>query len=265
LSHSTAMVDMIDDAIDFLSFDPETLKLQLIQLGERHVTYGVNPDYFPTMAKAIQHAMSAVLGDDFSLEHRKAWTVVLDFMISEMIVGVEKKTQSRHERAFEYTFDTETTHTADNINYNNVMDVTMSWARLKEIENYKDVAGESIFLSIFELRPEARTLFSFGASEIIKSNPQFWKHAHTMVDMIDCAVAFLGPDLEPLEEDLLELGRRHVGYGVTPEYLPTMGYALFITLEKMLGNKFQKSDKESWQCVFQFIISKMIVGIQQAS
>lgn len=57
-------------------------------------------------------------------------------------------------------------------------------------------------------------MFNFSATEDIKANPSFHHHASTMVDMIDMAVSFLGPDLEPLEEDLQQVGRRHIGYGV---------------------------------------------------
>jgi len=57
-----------------------------------------------------------------------------------------------------------------------------------------------------------------------------------MVDMIDCAVAFLGPDLDPLEEQLITLRKRHVKYGVKPQYLSVMGQSVLFVLQQMQLN-----------------------------
>jgi len=259
------MVDMIDDAVEYLTEDEDQLVHDLQALGGRHLAYGVDKALFSVMGKAIEHAMSTVLGNGYTKDHRKSWRLVFKFMVEKMADGYEIKKNSVEKKRFTAEFDTATTHTADNINYGDVMDVTLSWSTAKETENFKNVAGETIFLTVFEVEPAARALFNFGDNEIIKSNPAFWKHAHTMVDMIDCAVAFLGPDLEPLEEDLIELGGRHVAYRVEPQFLPVMGIAVFTALDKILGDRFDEKAQESWQKIFQFMISKMIVGIQQHS
>jgi len=116
--------------------------------------------------------------------------------------------------------------------------------------------------SVFELEPKARKLFNFTDDEVIKENPKFLMHAHTMVDMIDMAVGFLGPDLDPLKEDLLELGKRHIGYGVQAEYLPIMERAVMHALEEILDDGFTKSDRNAWQVVFHFMITHMVEGIK---
>lgn len=77
------------------------------------------------------------------------------------------------------------------------MNVTLSWDSLKTIPNYQDVAGDYIFNEIFELDPNIRVIFGYDLNEHVPANPKFWTHARAMVEMIDCAVAFLGPDLEP--------------------------------------------------------------------
>jgi len=106
-------------------------------------------------------------------------------------------------------------------------------------------------------------MFGFGEKEDIKKNPKFEVHAKAMVDMIDMAVGFLGPDLDPLTEDLHELGKRHVGYGVEAEYLPTMERAVMYALEEVLGDQFSREDRKSWQVVFHFMIGNMVEGIKQ--
>ena len=91
--------------------------------------------------------------------------------------------------------------------------------------------------SIFELEPKARSLFNFTTDEDYKVNPKFYQQAHMIVDMMDMAVGFLGPDLDPLKDDLVDLGKRHVGYGVTSDYLPIMERGVMYALEEVLDDK----------------------------
>lgn len=150
------------------------------------------------------------------------------------------------------------------ISYSSVMDVTTSWDRLKTVKDYKAQAGKLIFSRLFELEPSARKLFKFTADEDIEKNPKFSVHANQMVDMIDCAVSFLGPDLEPLVDDLIMLGQRHVAYGVQPKYLPVMEKAVVYALEELLGDaKFTREHRNSWQVVFYFMVMQMTQGMEK--
>jgi len=74
------------------------------------------------------------------------------------------------------------------VSYNTVMDVTMSWDKLKQTANYQDVAGELIFLRVFELEPKAREMFDIDEDEDVKLNSKFVTQSRAMVDMIDMAV-----------------------------------------------------------------------------
>jgi hemoglobin-like flavoprotein len=152
---------------------------------------------------------------------------------------------------------------ANNISYATVMDVTSSWDTLKMVKDYKVKSGDLIFSRVLELEPEARTLFNFSAKEDVRSNPKFAFHADQMVSMIDTAVAFLGPDLEPLEEDLHALGRRHIRYGVPAKFLPTMEKAVVYTMEELLGDKFTRTMRNSWQVVIYFMVQAMVAGMEE--
>ena len=83
-----------------------------------------------------------------------------------------------------------------------------------------------------------------------------------MVNMIDCAVGFLGPDMDPLREDLEALGKRHMKYNVQPKDLPTMEKAVVFALEEMMGPKFTREDRRAWEIVFQFMVKAMITGME---
>ena len=68
--------------------------------------------------------------------------------------------------------------------------------------------------------------------DIVKS-VRFQKHAKYFIQMIDKALGMLGPDIELLTEILLDLGAKHVGYGVRPEFFPSMGRSLIDAIQKV--------------------------------
>jgi hypothetical protein len=150
-----------------------------------------------------------------------------------------------------------------------------------------DYGHSYTFFSLLELDPSARSLFGFKDLEDLHQNPKYAVHANSIVDMIDTgtcfssfsnafdsisshppsplAVSFLGPDLDPLEEDLHQLGRRHFHYGVEAKSLPLMEKSLIYMLEELLGDRFTRNDRNSWQVIFYFIMLEMSKGMSQKS
>jgi len=97
-----------------------------------------------------------------------------------------------------------------------------------------------------------------NCEKVLKS-PRFVKHAKYFIQMIDKALSMLGPDIEILTEILMELGEKHVRYGVKPEYFPGMGRALIETVEEHLGKKDFTSDvKADWVEVYGALSYDMI-------
>jgi hemoglobin-like flavoprotein len=69
----------------------------------------------------------------------------------------------------------------------------------------------------------------------------------------------LGPDIEMLTDILLELGKKHVSYGVKPEYFPSMGKSLIMAIEKTLGkDNFDADTKDCWVEVYGALSYDMI-------
>jgi hypothetical protein len=71
------------------------------------------------------------------------------------------------------------------------------------------------------MEPEAQLIFGFPKemnpnSDAELKSLRFVKHAEFFIQMIDKALSMLGPDIELLTEILLELGEKHVRYGVKP-------------------------------------------------
>jgi hypothetical protein len=113
-----------------------------------------------------------------------------------------------------------------------------------------------------ELEPRAMKVLGFELGEDFRANPRFEERAKTMVDMVDLAVGFLGPDMEALEEEVKVLGVRHIKYGVAPEFLPVMGKALLFSLRKILKEKLTADDFVAWQVIFDFIVLHMTKGVK---
>ena len=59
----------------------------------------------------------------------------------------------------------------------------------------------------------------------------------------------------------MDLGKRHVAYGVKLEFLPIMERAVLHAMEEMLAKKFTSKDRKSWELVFHFMITNMIKGM----
>ena len=131
------------------------------------------------------------------------------------------------------------------------------------VVNPKEPADKSALLPnrIFEFDTELMKLFKFDKADL-KANTKFRVHADSMVDMMDMAISLLGPDLDPLAEDLVELGKRHIAYGVKLEFLPIMERAVLHAMDEMLTSNFTSKDRRSWQLVFHFMITNMVKGMQ---
>jgi hemoglobin-like flavoprotein len=85
-------------------------------------------------------------------------------------------------------------------------------------------------------------------------------HATFLIQMIHKTVDLLGVDNEQLTENMVELGKKHVAYGVKPEYFPFMTEALLVMLKQMLQHRFTETDKEAWENVLAVLIADMVKG-----
>ena len=116
----------------------------------------------------------------------------------------------------------------------------------------------------FSLEPQAQLIFGFDASmdptsDAVLKSSRFVKHAEYFIQMIDRALSMLGPDIELLTEILMELGEKHVRYGVKPEYFPSMGRALIDAVSSNLGKDVFTSDvKADWVEVYGALSYDMI-------
>jgi hemoglobin-like flavoprotein len=137
------------------------------------------------------------------------------------------------------------------ISYTTINHVIESWEAMKRTKNYEVVSGTKLFQRLFDKCPQAKILFGFPinidvtSAELLTSK-RFLAHAAYLLEMIDAALNMLGPDIELLTDIMLELGEKHIRYGVKPEMFPIMEEALICMLEDALGTEFTADMKEAW-------------------
>jgi len=118
--------------------------------------------------------------------------------------------------------------------------------------------------SLFKVNRKVKLLFGFPldmdpTSLDIKQSKQFLVHATSFVEMIDTVVNMLGPDMDMLTEALLEIGAKHMRYGVKPEMYADMGNSLIHVLEQLIPDEMGHEDtKQAWLETYQTITHDMI-------
>jgi len=138
------------------------------------------------------------------------------------------------------------------INYAMASRVINSWDRqILQIPDWATITGESFLRHIFRIEPKTITLFDFPADTkwddpALRQNDKFMKKAIKLIKAIDMAVSFLGPDLEPLEEQLYRLGWQHIAMKALPPHWPLVGDALLAVFDDCMIGGFKDADREAW-------------------
>ena len=99
---------------------------------------------------------------------------------------------------------------------------------------------------LFEIAPAVKPLFKGDMQEQGRKLMQIIGHCVAGLDQLDGLVPVVR-----------ELGRKHVGYGVTDGDYASVGSALLWTLEQGLGPAFTPDVKAAWAAVYQVLASTM--------
>ena len=113
--------------------------------------------------------------------------------------------------------------------------VAMVQESFKKVVPIAGTAADLFYGRLFEIAPEVRALFPEDLKEQKKK----------LIGMLATAVTNLH-QVDKILTAVEDLGRRHVGYGVTAQQYEPVGAALLWTLEKGLGNDVTPPVKEAW-------------------
>jgi hemoglobin-like flavoprotein len=70
--------------------DPENILPAIQALGERHISYGVKPEYYPLAKEAYLWALEKHLTQDFTPELKEAWGTAYEALIEVMAKTVHE-------------------------------------------------------------------------------------------------------------------------------------------------------------------------------
>jgi hemoglobin-like flavoprotein len=150
------------------------------------------------------------------------------------------------------------------MSYSTISCVIENWEDLRQTKDYEVVAGGILFQRLFTKCPQAKVVFGFPldadpTSTELTQSKRFKMHSSYFIQMIDTALGMLGPDIELLTEIMLELGQKHVRYGVKPEMFPIMGEVLIVTLQQVLPkHKMNDVHVAAWKEVYHELSADMI-------
>ena len=116
----------------------------------------------------------------------------------------------------------------------------------KLVEPIAPQAADIFYDRLFTIAPQVRGLFPNDLS----------KQKEKLMSMLTTAVSNLH-QVEKILPAVQDLGRRHVGYGVTTEHYQPVGEALIYTLEKGLGPAFTPAVKDAWIATYTTLATVM--------
>ncbi len=116
----------------------------------------------------------------------------------------------------------------------------------KKVEPIAAQAADMFYDRLFQIAPHLRPLFPDDLS----------RQKEKLMTMLAAAVTNLH-QVEKIIPAVQDLGRRHVGYGVTPDHYKPVGEALIWTLEKGLGSAFTPALKDAWVAAYATLSSVM--------
>jgi hemoglobin-like flavoprotein len=123
--------------------------------------------------------------------------------------------------------------------------IKKSWSLIMKIDAV--VAGDIFYGKLFLENPELRKMFPGNMED------QYRK----LFDMLDTIVARL-EKIDELKGDIVDMAKRHEGYGVKPEHYNMVGVALLWTLQKGLGTEWTDEIKSAWINCYAILSGTMI-------
>jgi hypothetical protein len=88
LIHGRRVVSMIHGTFGLLGPDVDLLEDFLFDLGHRHQSYGVKPEYFQYLGQAFQEVLKDILGDLWTDQIDVAWETVFHEITTEITKSI---------------------------------------------------------------------------------------------------------------------------------------------------------------------------------
>ena len=123
--------------------------------------------------------------------------------------------------------------------------VKSSWGPFRRID--PKLVGDVFYSKLFMEHPGLRRLFPKDMDE------QYLK----LLAMVNLIVGRLN-QLDKLTDDISDMARRHVSYGVKAEHYTAVGDALLWTLEQGMGRDWVPEVQQAWAACYSVLADTMI-------
>jgi hemoglobin-like flavoprotein len=127
------------------------------------------------------------------------------------------------------------------------MDTTLLKQSFDLVAPQKEAFAEAFYNRLFTLYPQTKPLFAKADMKRQQSSLMA-----TLAAVVKGVIN--GDNVTPVIE---QLGVRHNGYGVKPEYYPMVGQALLETLKEILGKDWTPEIEATWTAAYQVITQTM--------
>jgi hemoglobin-like flavoprotein len=123
--------------------------------------------------------------------------------------------------------------------------IKKTWRLIRQVDPL--LLGDLFYSKLFSDKPSLRNMFPKKMEE------QYNK----LIDMLNAVVSRL-ERLDEINTEIIEMGRRHISYGVRPAHYKIVGSALLWTLQKGLGNDWTPDVKNAWTQCYTTLADTMI-------
>ncbi|MEO5685620.1 MAG: globin domain-containing protein [Chitinophagaceae bacterium] len=123
--------------------------------------------------------------------------------------------------------------------------VQTTWKLFRNVN--PQVIGDVFYSKLFTDVPAVKRLFR-------SPMPAQYKK---LIDMISMIVGRL-QEIEAVTDNIREMAKRHVDYGVKPEHYKAVGDALLWTLEQGLGPDWNPAVQDAWATCYQQLADTMM-------
>ncbi|HEX6846453.1 MAG TPA: globin domain-containing protein [Chitinophagaceae bacterium] len=123
--------------------------------------------------------------------------------------------------------------------------IKKSWAIVRMIN--PSIIGDVFYSKLFYDNPELRKMFPKNMEGQYKK----------IIDMFSIIVARI-ENFDGLKGDIIDMAKRHEGYGVKPHHYNLVGKALLWTLQKGLGNEWNDEVRSAWINCYAVLSGTMI-------
>ncbi len=110
------------------------------------------------------------------------------------------------------------------------------------------------YTRLFQIAPEVRALFH---DDLRAQGAKLMAALAVVIRHLD--------RIELIIDDVRDLGRRHVGYGVREQHYGPVGVALIWSLEQVLGPAFTPATRAAWAAAYALLSGIMIEAARTAS